>query len=478
MENIADIIHSTKHINMATKDIVVSSPGKVILHGEHSVVYGKLALAVCINLRTKVQIRLLPPQPGNLKLHFPDLKSSYTFSVDALTALKPQESQRLRHTTFSEIWLAHTHLVAQLKTFVTSLYPHRSDDQGIIAFLFLLLVQSRKPIDPMEVTVTSEIPIGAGLGSSAAYSVAIAGALHRLNNPHRKGSLTRNSLLDQENNNHAGLKTLQTNGVKKQKLEARISLRSPNASLVENFSSAAQEEICQWAFLAEKILHGNPSGIDNSVCTFGGLLSYQSSTGKTPLKAPDNLRILLINTRVSRNTKALVERVRSKVYEFPKVTNCILEAMDKVSHHCLDTLTQLRKLSQVLDPLRGLESGYGSETSGSSCNESSEDSDHNNDDEQEQLFRKLEVLIDTNQGLLSALGVSHPTLDRIQAIAGKQNLHAKLTGAGGGGFAFALITPSHTPKQVKIVREEMESNGFDCWETVIGGAGVHIHNAD
>ena len=35
---------------------VVTAPGKVILHGEHSVVYGKMALAVSINLRTKVVV--------------------------------------------------------------------------------------------------------------------------------------------------------------------------------------------------------------------------------------------------------------------------------------------------------------------------------------------------------------------------------------------------------------------------------------
>ena len=82
------------------------------------------------------------------------------------------------------------------------------------------------------------------------------------------------------------------------------------------------------------------------------------------------------------------------------------------------------------------------------------------------------MLIDTNQGLLCSLGVSHPSLNRAQAIAISQDLHAKLTGAGGGGFAFALVTPRKSEEQVKTVRSELEINGFDCWETVIGGPGV------
>ncbi len=46
-----------------------------------------------------------------------------------------------------------------------------------------------------------------------------------------------------------------------------------------------------------------------------------------------------------------------------------------------------------------------------------------------------------NQGLLSALGVSHRCLDMIASICqSKGQLHAKLTGAGGGGFAFALVS--------------------------------------
>lgn len=37
------------------------------------------------------------------------------------------------------------------------------------------------------------------------------------------------------------------------------------------------EEVNRWAFVAEKILHGNPSGVDNSVAVYGGALAYTRS---------------------------------------------------------------------------------------------------------------------------------------------------------------------------------------------------------
>jgi len=53
----------------------------------------------------------------------------------------------------------------------------------------------------------------------------------------------------------------------------------------------------------------------------------------------------------------------------------------------------------------------------------------------------LQQLIDINGHVLNALGVGHPSLDTVHSIALRHGLHAKLTGAGGGGCAFALIPP-------------------------------------
>jgi mevalonate kinase len=68
------------------------------------------------------------------------------------------------------------------------------------------------------------------------------------------------------------------------------------------------------AFVSEKILHGKPSGIDNSVSTFGGFVRF-SGFKPSPIELSSaNLRVLLVNTQVKRNTKALVEMV-AKQYQ-------------------------------------------------------------------------------------------------------------------------------------------------------------------
>ena len=87
----------------------------------------------------------------------------------------------------------------------------------VIFFLVAIFKEAGLHVPSMEITVTSDIPIGAGLGSSAAFSVASTAALIQL------------------------------------QLGLQRRLRSDIKSV--------QDRICQWAFKSEKIIHGNPSGM-------------------------------------------------------------------------------------------------------------------------------------------------------------------------------------------------------------------------
>ena len=109
----------------------------------------------------------------------------------------------------------------------------------------------------------SEIPLGAGLGSSAALSVCLAAGLTGL--LHQVRGRGEQSVLASD----------------------WSALASPALSL-------DTEEVCRRAFLSEKILHGTPSGIDNSVSSYGGIIKFVNGV-ITNLPSSSALNVLLGN---------------------------------------------------------------------------------------------------------------------------------------------------------------------------------------
>ena len=92
-------------------------------------------------------------------------------------------------------------------------------------------------------------------------------------------------------------------------------------------------------------------------------------------------------------------------------------------------------------------------------------------------YRHLNHLISYNQNLLSTLGVSHVSLDEIATIAKSFGLHAKLTGAGGGGFAFLLLPPFVMEATISDVKEKLAKRGYDHYEANLGVNGVRVVGA-
>ena len=302
------------------RSITASAPAKVILHGEHSVVYGKLALAASIDLRTKVIFKFEGQIEDTVRVHLLDFSQRpLDFDLDTLRSLPYSSSSEIDENLRNRL---ENVICNNVDT--EELTKHK---EGLLALIYILVAfmqEANLDLRPLEIIVSSEIPMGAGLGSSAAFSVSMAAALVQLRNCLQKGRKSSSEIED-------------------------------------------RDSICNWAFKSEKIIHGNPSGLDNSICTFGGIMSYITGQPLRPLAANSgSLRVLLINSCVSRNTKALISHVRAnRLNLMPKVAASILEAMDRVAKEATETLGKLLN------------------------------NNNNNKivEDDQQLFRKLEVII-------------------------------------------------------------------------------------
>ncbi|KAJ2850847.1 Mevalonate kinase [Coemansia brasiliensis] len=354
------------------KPFLVSAPGKLILFGEHAVVYGKTAIAGSVSMRAYALVT--PRSDSKVRLVLPDISVDVQFDTSKLPQLNPSE---LSHPCEVENHVGCASV------------PEGPGRMAVLTFVYLFgCLLAQKPTKGFTVCVRSLLPVGAGLGSSASFNVVLAAALLQLS-----GQLYK-----------------------------------------DGKSTADRQLINEWAFAGEQVAHGTPSGIDNSVATYGGFLAYTRGQKPQNLNSSNALRVLITNTNVPKSTKALLAGVRSLRDKHPQVIDGVLDTIHSVAISAISLF----------------------ESQG------------------EDVEEKLQDIIRLNHGMLSTLGVSHLSLERIREITAAHHMASKLTGAGGGGCALTLVPSNASDETVEDVKRMLAHEGFQCYQTTVGGAGVAI----
>jgi mevalonate kinase len=167
------------------------------------------------------------------------------------------------------------------------------------------------------------------------------------------------------------------------------------------------------AFDVEKLHHGTPSGIDNTVVTFGKPVYFQRGRPIEFLNVGASLTFVIADTGVPSSTAEAVGDVR-RVWQ-----------TDRQSYEAIfDEVAEI-----VVSARQFIEDGKNSQ---------------------------LGLLLDQNHECLIKMGVSSPELNQLCDAARRAGaMGAKLSGAGRGGNLIALVPPD----QAESVSNELAKCG-------------------
>ena len=270
--------------------ICSSSGGKVIISGEHSVVYGKPALAFGIDKHTKMYLNCYKSDQNkncfalinlmSLKINF---KISKNEMIDYLIS-----NDKIQNINNDNIVCKHKKHLIQI---IFNIYIK------LIDLIKLEKVKYYIENTYFLISISSDIPVGFGLGSSAAYNVCIVNGL----------CLLINKLL---NNNIFNKKDI---------------------LLLSNES--------------EKIFHnGTPSGIDASCSLYGGVINFRSINDQSNVKIPINnfflnkIKFILINTKIQRNGGEFIKNVSNFKKNNPELFNNLINEIGDVTNNIINLI--------------------------------------------------------------------------------------------------------------------------------------------
>ncbi|MFB6469936.1 MAG: mevalonate kinase [Vulcanisaeta sp. AZ3] len=309
--------------------VTVRAPGKVILYGEHAVVYGEPALAMAIN--KYVYVTAKARSDGKVNINARDLR------LVGISVTIQEDGNITARTDYGAVISALSYVKRAVE-------------------LAMDYVDKRVGVD---LIIKSEMPVGAGLGTSAAVAVATLLSYIR-------------------------------------ELGYEIDKR----------------DLASLAWRVERDVQGAASPTDTTMATFGGIMYVKpdgDNTTMDPVRPGTEIPLIIGYVPRVSTTKELVAMVKRRYEEMRDVIEPIIKTIGIIT----------RKGREAL------EKGD---------------------------LELMGVLMNVNQGLLEALGVSNRQLSELVYAARHAGaLGSKLTGAGGGGCMIALSNKPEVERAVELV---------------------------
>jgi len=237
------------------------------------------------------------------------------------------------------------------------------------------LYKAHKAEPRVSISITSNLADGAGLGSSAATMIAIAAATSAL----------EGWGLDQ-------------------------------AALVKAGDSG------------ERLVHGNPSGIDATTSAKGGVILFKRGEEPRRIELGSPVTMLVAYSGRRRNTGRLIRRVGVMKESYPSLFESLSDSASMVSNLCAEALAKGDSVT-------------------------------------------LGRLMTYSHAVLARAGASNPRLDQLVDLCLSSGcLGAKLTGAGGGGSVIAV--PPSDKRKAASIPAKLKERGYDAFFTSIPTTGA------
>lgn len=405
---------------MTWTEFVASAPGKIILSGEHAVVHGSHAIATVIDKRTYVTIQPCSQSIVSLNIIHKQLTQTHQWNIGEIIDI--QNNTRF-HPPFTSYDDSDTNILNQLIQHANGISTLSQFATPALAVFILYITHLLDDISTYQTgftcTVHSELPMGSGLGSSASYTTALCTALLHLQTITNQN---KQCICHQQYDN-------------------------------KHICIERQKKINWWSYQGERLIHGNPSGVDNTCSTYGGIIIYKKGTEFSRITNVPCINILVSNTGVEKNTRQLVSNVSELLNKYTTIIQPIFNSINEISINIVQLIKQYNTTIQATtnDTL----------------------TDHTI-----KFISELSILFRLNQHLLNGLGVGHTSIDSIVQLCNQYQIpcQSKLTGAGGGGCVITLLNNAMTEQNIGELIQQLitQCNVFDCFQTVIGQDGARI----